>query len=316
MTVNKKIALSLAVIAALSLYIILTRVKWSSDVPSLRGWEGKADEIIITHDDSTVRIFRKEGKWLVGDKGFPADGTLADEIEKRFREIVLTDLISKKGFYARYDLTPDKCVEVIIKKRNETLRRCKIGKMGPTNRHTFVMIDERPEVYLAEGTFEQVMNKGVNDFREKEILKVRQSDVSEFSIQYQGRTFSFAREEDKDASKAQGEKGGAKKKEEGRWICRGMEGVSLDKEKVNSLLAALNPLRAATFSDVAKESLTGSICTVRVKARGKEISLMLYPKNDSNLLAAVSESPYVFEVNKWSVERFFLKGLDSLKKSE
>ena len=72
--------------------------------------------------------------------------------------------------------------------------------MGPTNRHTFVMIDERPEVYLAEGTFEQVMNKGVNDFRDKEILKVRQGDVSEFSIQYHGRTYSFVLEEDKDAS--------------------------------------------------------------------------------------------------------------------
>ena len=36
MTVNRKIALSLAVIAALSLYIILSRVKWASDVPSLQ----------------------------------------------------------------------------------------------------------------------------------------------------------------------------------------------------------------------------------------------------------------------------------------
>src|SRR4030042_3051090 len=119
---NKKILISSSIIIILALYIIIANVKRSSDVPDRKKWEGTADEIIITRSGGTIQLLKKEGKWVVGDKAYPADAKAVNEMEKRFKEIHLTDLISTKGYYVKYDLTPDRYVEVIISKNGASCR--------------------------------------------------------------------------------------------------------------------------------------------------------------------------------------------------
>lgn len=201
---NKKIAISVSIIAVLVLYIIVANVKHSPDVPDLPKIDTKADEILINREAGVIRLFKKDGKWATGDKAYPADAKQIVEIEKRFTDMRLTDLISSKGYYSRYDLTPDKYVEVILKKGEGTLRRFKIGKKSTTNRHTFVKIDDRPEIYLAEGTFDIILNKTLDDFRDREVLKIKRDAVSAFTVEHQGMVFAFTRtkEAKADAGKA------------------------------------------------------------------------------------------------------------------
>ncbi|MBN2159638.1 MAG: DUF4340 domain-containing protein [Spirochaetes bacterium] len=312
---NKKMVISVSIIAALLLYIVIANVKFSSDVPRLEPWEGSADEMIITDSKGAVRLFMKDEKWVVGDKAFPADAKLVDDIQKRFREIRLTDLVSTKGFYARYDLTPDKYVDFIIKKEGNILRKFKIGKKSSGSRHTFIKVDDRPDVYLAEGTFDIVLNKSIEDYRDRQVLSIKRDKVMSFSITYQGRTFALSRiAVPKEGSKDGKDEAGAKKDKPGemKWVCRGYEGIPIDDGRIGSILQSLDPLRAVSFPDVRKEELSQQVCVVQVRVGEKEVTLSVFKSGDG-YVATTSENPYVFSAEKWIIEKFFITGIDSLK---
>ncbi|HOT46243.1 MAG TPA: DUF4340 domain-containing protein [Spirochaetota bacterium] len=312
---NKKLAISVAVIAVLLLIVIISNVKRSRDVPELPEIKAGSDEILINREAGVIRLFKKDGKWVAGDKAYPADANKAGEIEKRFKEMRLTDLISSKGYYSRYDLTPDKYVEVILKKGDTILRRFKVGKKSPTNRHTFVKIDDRPEIYLAEGTFDMVLNKELDDFRDREVLKVGRDAVSALTVEYQGMNFAFTRTREAKTDTGAGKKNDEKKQKGqawGSWTCRGYETVKLNDSMVDGLVQALDPLRAASFLDMPKEALTQRVCSVQVKAGEREMILTVYRYNEK-YAAATSEYPYVFEVEKYAIERFFITGIDRFR---
>ncbi len=309
---NKKIAISISIIGVLLLYLIASNIRRSGGVPDLPKLEGSADEIIVTGGSGVVTLVKKDGRWTTGESGFPADAKKVGDIEKLFGDIRITDLISSKGYYARYDLTPDKYGEVIIKSKGVVVRKFKIGKKSPTNRHTFIRIGDQPEVYLAEGTFDPVMNKTVDDFREREMLKIAPDTVSELTVEHRGMTFAFYRAAGNTTPDGKKADSKAKPAAWGSWSCRGYEGVRLDEARVNALVSALNPLRAASFPDMQNEPMPPKMCTVKVKAREREAVLTVHRKGDA-YIATTSESPYVFGVEKWSVEKFFITGIDAFR---
>jgi hypothetical protein len=312
---NKKILISCSIIAVLLLYIIVTNVRRSGDVPDLPKWDGSADEVLITSKEGAIKLFKKEGKWVVGENAYPADAKAIGEIEKRFRDMRLADLISSKAYYAKYDLTPDKYIEVILKKGDAILRKFKIGKKSPTNRHTFIRVDDQPEIYLAEGTFDLVLNKSLDDFRDREVLKINREAVSSFTVEYQGRTYAFSREQVKKADEKGAAKDSGKKPVRtswGDWKCRGYESVLLDKSRVETLLQSLDPLRASSFPETPKEELPQRVCTVQIKSGQKDITLTIY-KKDALYTGTTSEIPYIFSVDKWNIEKLFITGIETFK---
>lgn len=314
---NKKILISCSIIAVLLLYIIVSNVKRSNDVPNLPKWEGSADEVLITSREGVIKLYKKEGNWVAGENAYPADAKVIGEIEKRFKEIHLADLISSKGYYAKYDLTPDKYIEVILKKGGTTLRKFKIGKKSSTNRHTFIRINDQPEIYLADGTFDIVLNKSLDDFRDREVLKVNREAVSAFTVEYLGRTYAFSREQVKKEDEKSAAKNGGKKPARlswGNWRCRGYESVQLDKSKVEALLQSLDPLRASSFPETPKKRLPWKVCTVQIKSGQKDITLTIY-KEDALYMATTSEIPYIFTVDKWNIEKLFITGIETFKSS-
>lgn len=306
---NKKIVISISVMAVLLVYIVIANMKRSSDVPDLPRWEGSADEIIITRPSGTIQLHRKEGRWVINDEAYPADGKVVADIEKQFREIRLSDLISRKGFYNKYDLTPDKYSEVIIKKGDAIFRKFKLGKKSSTGRHTFIRIDDRPDIYLAEGTFDLTLIKTLDDHRDKNVASIKKDSVSEFTIEYQGSRLTLSREK----------KGGHGKKDKDekktaveRWTITGQETVPVDAGKVDAILAGLDPLRASSFMEIQKETLSQRVCAIQVRTGKKEISITIYKKDDK-LIATNSEDQYVYVLDKWAAERFFVAGADKIK---
>lgn len=64
--------------------------------------------------------------------------------------------------------------------------------------------------------------------------------------------------------------------------------------------------------DMPKEALTQRVCSIQVRAYDKDIILTVY-RNDGKYAAATSEYPYVFEVEKHTIEKFFITGMDRFK---
>ncbi|HOO71908.1 MAG TPA: DUF4340 domain-containing protein [Spirochaetota bacterium] len=314
---NKKILFSLGIIAALALYLIISGRNWHSGPDMV--WKDSPDEMIITKGESVVTLQKKDTKWLIGTEAFPADESSVESILAKMKDLEVVDLVSEKGYLEKYGLVPEKYTEVQIKKDGAVFRRIHFGKKSPTNRHTFITLDSGKAVYLASGVFDALLNKTVDQLRDKTIIKISRDAVSSFKVTYKGRSFVF---EKKQAEQAPVEDTVAKdndkeekpKKKEDVWVCRGFEKVALDGKKVGQFLSALDPLKAAGFPDMKKEKLGRPSTVVTINAFNAETELRIYDNNaDKKYVASSSASPYVFTLDEWKARKFFIDSLESFK---
>lgn len=318
---NKKLLISLGAIAVLVLYIVFSGRQKSADVPDL-AWKDALTDIRITAPDTSLHLYQKDGKWVVGDAAYPADSNAADNIKKKLEELKIDDLISRQGFLEKYDLVPDKCIKVEAMNDNRVFRTVCFGKTGSTGRHTYITVDNSNEVYQAQGVFNNLLNKTVDQMRDKNIMKVDREAVMSFEVKHGGKLFVLnkTKQEKKQTPPAGKEKDAQepadpKKAFEDVWICKGYEKITLDKNKVKRFLSGLDPLRAAGYPDVDQKALGPVKAVVKIKAFDKDMEVKIYSKkSDKNYLATASESPYVFTLDEWKAKKFFLEGLNDFKK--
>jgi hypothetical protein len=315
---SRKMMVSFGIIAVLLLLIALKNWKSSPDLPELTNWKESAGEIVIKNGESTITLSLSDEKWLINGK-YPADKNAVTGLEKKIKEMEVQDLISRKEFYTKYDLTPEKAVSVTVNKGGRKLRELLIGKKSSTNRHTYMRIDGKPGVYLVAGTFDREVNKTVDELRDKEILNIGKDSIEELEISYRGRSFLFAKKlEEKKPEKGAVKKGEkdkpAKPEKVEKWICKGYPQVKISTQKMNPLLSGFSPLRASTFLEMEKSSLGKPLGNVKIKAFNKEVSVSFHKQEkEKKYIAASSESPYVFTLDEWRVKKFLIENIEGLK---
>ncbi len=315
---SRKMLISLGIIAVLMLFIVLKNRKGSPDLPELTDWTENAGEIVIKKGDSAINLKLSEEKWLINDK-YPADKNAVTGFEKKIKEMKIVDLISKKEFYDKYDLTTDKAVSVTVSRKGKKLRELLIGKKSSTNRHTYMRIDGKPEVYLVSGTFDREVNKSVDELRDKEILNIGKDSIEELEISYRGRTFLFSKKieekkPDKDAAAKKKNDKPAKPEKVEKWVCKGYPQIKISSRKLNPLLAGFSPLRASSFPETQKSSLGKALGSLKIKAFNKMISVDFFKQQkDKKYFATSSESPFVFTLDEWRVKKYLIENIEGLK---
>ena len=314
---NRKIVLSLGIIAALVLYLVFSG-KESDHLPELT-WQEHPDTVTITSQERTMRLHAKDGSWFINEEAYPADKNTVDNMLKKLEELDIDSLVSNKGYPEKYDLTPEKCIKVEIAQDKEPFLTVCFGKKSSTNRHTYITVNNKPEIYMASGVFDSLLDKTVEQMRDKTIMKVSREAVSYFEVMHNGKKFVFEKKQQEpekpEDDAGQDKKQGQDKKKTEQWTCRGYEKVVLDTNKVNQLLSNFDPLRASAFPDMQAQTLGRARTAVKIKAFGKDMDLKIYTKNkDDKYIATASESPYVFTIDEWKAKKFFITGLDALKK--
>jgi hypothetical protein len=208
---------------------------------------------------------------------------------------------------------------VTVSKEGRKLRELLIGKKSSTNRHTYMKIDGKPEVYLVSGTFDREVGRTVDEFRDKEILNISKDAIDGLEISYRGRTFLFTKElEEKKPEKETAKKGEkdkpAKPEKVEKWVCKGFPQVKISSQKMNPLLSGFSPFRASTFPEMEKKTLAKPLGSLKIKAFNKEITVAFYKQNkDKKYIAASSESPYVFTLDEWRVKKYLIENIEGLK---
>ncbi len=317
---SKKIIISLGVIAVLAAYLVISNWECSSrgKIPS---WD-ESSEIVISGPGGSIRFHKKNDRWVIGDGEYPADPAKVENIEKSLKDLTIENLVSKKGFFKKYELTPDRYTEATVKKGKETLLQVKFGKKSSTGRHTFIRIGDGPEIYLATGTYDSVLKTDPEEYRDRAILKITGESVTSFEISHRGRVYSFEKktvEKKGEESTAGTEKKAEQVTTEEKWVFAGNEALAIDTNRVTSLLNTLNPLRASSFPDLEKDKLKNRLplAVVRIKAFSKEITLsILYKNSEDRYVSISSESPYVFTVDEWMAKKFFINSIDTFLKKE
>lgn len=315
---NRKLAFSLGIIAILLGYIWFSRGTGSRNIPDLPDWEGEATEITINRPDGgAIKLVNEKGKWLLNDEKFPADLQRIEGLENRLRDLEITDLISRKGFFQNYDLTPEKAASITVKQGDRVVRDLMIGKTGTTGRHTYIRINKGGDVYQVSGVFTGETGGTVDDFRDKTVFQVEKEAVTGFAVSYKGKTFTFKKEviapekpseAEKAKSKIEGSPAEPMKKE--KWTCAGYEQVTLNSARIDGLLGTFNPLKASGFAAVDRETMKRPAAVMTIKAYNKDIILTVFDKKEDNrYLATSSESPYVFYLDEWKIKKYFIENL-------
>ncbi len=316
---NKKLYGSLAVIALLVAYIIFSNQKGTRDVPELEPWKGEVTELVMKSGEKEFHFTRTEGKWFIGKEKYPADERKVKNLVKKVRDLKLTDLISRQKFYRNYDLQPEKASTVILKKDKKVVRKLKVGKTGATGRHSYLLVDDHPEVYQGAVTFKGDLNRTVNDYRDKVIMKVSRDAVTSIAVTFRGRTFAFDQEKIQHKKKPAKPESTVQKpvvpqKSKTKWVYQANRKLAVKKAKVDALVNALNPLRASSYSDVKKDTLRMPRVLVKVKAFGRDIDLKIFrQQKDKKYLATSSESPWVFTLDEWRAKKYFIENLNDFR---
>ena len=322
---NRKTIVSLLIIAALAIYLVVVNNQDGGNVVDLPEWDNGLDEIVISKQDSTIKLYKDDGSWVINDQKYNADPGQVSSMEKKLREMQVTDLISEKEHYQRYELEPGKALHVIARKDGETVRDFYVGKKSPTYQQTYVRIAGKEGIYLASGTLDTDFNKTVDSLRDKEILKISKNAIKSMELTYKGKTLTFNKvkvekkpaesgdDTKKDEKKGDGEKE-AEKVQEDRWTCQQYPGVELDKNQVTQLTTAFDPLRAKSFPDMKKEQVSGLLSRVVINAYDKKITVTVHREyGDNTYLATSSESEYPFVVDSFRAKKLF-KTIGDLKK--
>jgi len=322
---NKKTLFSLIIIAVLALYLVIANNQGSQPVVDLAEFENGLDEIIVSRQNSDIKIYRHDGDWVINEQKFPADAGQVSTMEKKLKELNVTDLISRKKHYQRYELEADTALHVIARKDGKTVRDFYVGKKSPTYQQTYIRFPDKEGIYLASGTLDTDFDKKLDTLRDKEILKIEKNAIESIWLTYRGRTLNFNKvkvEKEVDDAKADveikkdvNEKDSKKKLEsQDKWICTEYPNVVLDNNQVTQLVTAFDPLRAKSFPDMKKKEVQGMMSRVQLKAYGRTITVTVHRKFDNvSYLATSSESDYPFVIDEFRAKKLF-KTIGDMKK--
>jgi len=323
---SKKTKISLGVAAGLILLVIIQRNVNFSRVPSFKPWKGSADEILIkSKANSEVRIFKKEGKWVLGKEAYTADQTKVSSLEKKMSEFALSDLVSKKEFYERFDLTDDKAVSVTVKGEGKVLREILIGKKSQASDQSFVKLPGKPEVYLAGNNLADDFSRNIDALRDRTISASTIDSIDSVSVK--GR-FTLVRETPAPEDQKKDEKNQKDKKppvappSSGKWVMKEKPG-DLDQNRVTDFLNEFANIQAVSFPDesAVKGVISyGPLFQAAIKSPGKNITLTIYGKEkntkDSRYICRSSENPYVALIDSNKAEKLIKSSANDFVKKK
>ncbi|MCX8122884.1 MAG: DUF4340 domain-containing protein [Spirochaetes bacterium] len=317
---KKNIIISIVVIVLLAGYLVFNTLT-TKTIKKLPAIKDPITELVLKKGESIIIIKKDGDSWKVNE--FEGDKNVIANMENKIKDLKVTDLVSDKPHYERFELDSAHAIHVQAKSNGQTVRDFYIGKKGSTYRHTYVRFEGDPKVYLAEDTLDSYFNKTVDDLRNKDIVQIDIAKIELVKLWYKNATLTLQKtivEKKKESSGQDKDKQGQIEKEE-QWTCKEYPNVKLDNDKVKEILYTFDPLKAYSFPEIDAKSLTGKIASVSVTVKqddntkkSEEITLVIHKEFENNrYLCTSSKTKYVFTLDEWRAKRVF-KTLQDLKK--
>ena len=305
------------VIVALGLYLALRNVdRTSFQLPTPDKLKSASiDRVIVTKEGRTVELKKKDDKWFIQPKNYPASPSTVQNMLKAGTELTITALASESGTYDRYDLSDDKKINVQLFEDGKKKRDFDIGREAGTYQHTFVKLEGDKRVYHARGSLDRTFDRSIEDLRDKTVLTFDEPSITEIAVQKGDKQIAIARKE------SAGETASAEKDDtqspvpaKKEWVDEAGSGP-VDQTAVERLLGSFSRLQCESFlDDKTKADFTQPVWTLTFKNGEKTFSFFLYAAGDGeqdNLPAVSSTSDYVFTLSK-SRAQSFEKHVDKL----
>jgi hypothetical protein len=322
MKIKKEYLILILIIAALSAYLFMRSLNRTHyqlpEIPSLD--PGKITKIEISHKDVSIVLQKKDNQWYLDPPGYLADASRVKDMLKVLETFRLTALISEAKDYSRYDLDPEKRINVKAWLGDTLQRNLDIGKAAPSFRHTFVRLDDDSRVFHASDSFRSKFELTVDNLRDKNVLSFKPADIHEIQINRDQTSVKLVRSEAPvDPTVSQDEKTDTAPSAAMKFEWQSSDGKKGNDQDINRLLTALGSLRCEQYiDDRDKESFSNPIYTVILKA-AQDYRLDIFAKlkpEGKNHPAVSSANDYPFFLSESQVQQIMVPPEQMLKKIE
>lgn len=246
----------------------------------------KIDRLTVEKEGQPFVFNRTESGWVVTEHAYPADDEAVKKILDVMSGLTLSALVSEKQDVARYELDPSRVLTVTAFQGETPVMSFKIGKTAPTFNHTFVMLENDPNIYHANDNFRSHFNKSVNEFRDRQVLTFKEKDIEKITLQTpEKQVMLTARQPAVDEDP------------ESTPVFDYPDGTSPDPKTVSNLLYSLSDLtcdRFATDTDKADMDASSPRLTVILDNGTSRVLRLFEPDADESVPATSSMNDYVF----------------------
>lgn len=312
MKINKEYTILIAVIIALSLYLILRSPdRTHYKLPKLPDIFGRdISKIEISKPDTSIVLNIEDNIWHIAPHGYPADSGKARGILSIIEKLTVTTLVSESKNYSRYDLNDDKKITVRAWAGDTLRREFEVGKATASGKHTFVKLAGDHRVYYTQGNIRATVELTVDRLRDKKVLSFVRTEIQEIHIAKGQKSVIFSRKQvPVEVSAGQEADVQSPPSPKSKTIWQSADGKEADKFRLNSLLTSLSDLRCQKYIDGRKkEDFTKPIYSLQLKGT-REYSLSIFAKTDKdakNNPTISSENDYPFMLPAWLTRKIMV----------
>jgi hypothetical protein len=271
-----------------------------ADVTGLEVWNDKQQHAVLEKSGSDWRV-KDPGDWKADQS---AVKMLTDGLEKLSFGDVVTE---NKAKHDEMGVADGKTPRVLAKGAGgKTLADLYIGKtMGG---YTMARLNGKDDVWQSSGLFPYAVNKEPKAWRDHTIFDLAGQDVDKLTVEGAGSKLVLEKAAAKDA----------KPGEAAKWKIAESTGTGpktsdvLDEAQVNGAIQALSTLHAGDFVDDKKKEdvAVKPQLTVTIAIKGAAHTLFVGEQKGDDFTVATSDSPTVYTVKKYALDRIAKKPID------
>jgi hypothetical protein len=273
---------------------------------------GSFDTLTVTKADVATTIKKDGDKYkVVAPVQFPADENVAKQAFEAVEKLEFGDIVSdQKAKHAEFEVEEPapgskdaKAVRVAVKKGEQVVAEFLIGKSVGGN--TLVRLPGKDEVWTGLGSFRYNFDRDTSNWRDKTITKFAQADAEKIEVKGKSGARVVAKNEGGD-----------------KWsvVESTLPVPKLDNSIPTGIVSALASLVTNEFADDAKPADTGleapnTTVIVSIKG-GKTVTLLIgNKKTDDDYYVKTPESPQVYLVKRYNIDRVVKRPIDFRDKS-
>lgn len=250
------------------------------------------DRLVVSGDSGPIELVRSNQDWLVGDQEYPADAAVVEGLLETLRGLSSAEVISGRGNHQDYGLTEDQWRQIRVFDGDIEPVALQLGDRAAAGGGVYGRINRSREVVLLPGAILDAAPADPAAYRRTQMARLEVDTIVEVEFRLaDAPPWSITREDASDT-----------------WVSS--DGREIEDGRFQNLFTELSALRAQGFpeTDPTGEPLVEIL--VR-RADDAPVTIRLWPpKEDRNLPATVTGSPYPFYVPEWRARRLVLGQLD------
>lgn len=273
---------------------------------------GSFDTLTVTKAGVATTVKKDGDKFkVVAPIQYPADENVAKQAFEAIEKLEFGDIVSdQKSKHAEFEVEEPpagskdaKAVRVVVKKGETVMADFLIGKSVGGN--TLVRLPGKDEVWTGLGSFRYNFDRDTSNWRDKAITKFAQADAEKIEVKGKGGARVIAKNDGGD-----------------KWsvVESTMPVPKLDNSVPVGIASALAALVTNEFADDAKLAETGledpfTSVTVALKGDKNATVLIGNKKGEDDYYVKTPESPQIFLVKKYNLDRVLKRPIDFRDKS-